>query len=102
MQVVPLQAIPNQNLQAQLGDQACSIDVYQFAYGLFFDLYVDGDLVIGGVICENVNRIVRNVYLGFTGDFIFWDTQGLDDPIYTGLGSRFLLIYLSESEAAAL
>lgn len=101
MQIVPLQALPSQTLQVQLGGQACVLNIYQLAYGLFVDVYVGATLIIGGVICENLNRIVRSAYLGFVGDFVFADTQsGANgaDPIYTGLGARFQLIYLDPAD----
>ncbi len=98
MLVVPLQAIPNQSLQSNLNGQPCQLNVYQTLYGLFIDVYVNGVLIIGGVICLNFNRIVRNLYLGFSGDLFFWDTQGASDPVYTGLASRYLLVYAFPSE----
>lgn len=95
--VVPIQPIPNQTFQAQLSGQACILNVYQLDYGLFVDVFVGNSLIVGGVIAENLNRIVRDAYLGFIGDFVFFDTQTINnegqDPVYTGLGSRFLLIY---------
>ncbi len=100
MQIVPIQPVPNQTFQASLGSQPCVFEIYQTTYGLFCNLFVGNELVVAGVICENLNRIVRSLYLGFTGDFVFWDTQGTDDPVYTGLGSRFLLVYLEESDLA--
>lgn len=104
MQIVPLLPIPNQSLQCQLNGQACTIDVFQTAYGLFLTLYVGQQLIVGSVICLNLNRIVRSAYLGFLGDLCFFDTQGADDPqdpIYTGLGgdaARFQLVYLLPSD----
>lgn len=98
MQEVPTQALPNQSLQVQLGSQACTLNVYQLAYGLFMDVYVNGVLIIGGVVCQDVNRIVRDLYLGFVGDFMWVDTQGSDDPAYTGLGTRFRLMYLEVAD----
>lgn len=65
---------------------------------MFLDLYVANSLIIGGVICENANRIVRSSYLGFVGDLAFFDTQGEEDPIYTGLGSRWVLDYLEPAD----
>lgn len=98
MIVVPLQPFPNQTLQVQLANQACTLNVYQYDYGLFMDVYVGASLIVAGVICQNVNRIVRSAYLGFTGDFIFVDTQGITDPVYTGLGSQYQLVYLEEAD----
>lgn len=98
MLVVPLQSIPNQMVTVTLANQICQVNVYQLETGLFMDLYVGNVLIVAGVICENINRIVRDAYLGFIGDFIFMDTQGTSDPIYTGLGERWPLLYLEASD----
>lgn len=98
MLTVPLQATPAQRVSVQLGGQACQITVYQKAFGLYIDLYVNDALIIGGVICENLNRIVRDLYLGFLGDLTFIDTQGDGDPEYSGLGDRYQLLYLTPEE----
>lgn len=103
MQIIPLVATPSQTLTINLANQPCTIDVITKSTGLFLNLYVNDALIIGGVICENANRIVRTAYLGFLGDLVFFDThQPPTDPDYTGLGSRFLLCYLSQAELAAL
>ena len=99
MQVIPLAAVPSQTVAVLLGGQSCNVSVYQKRYGLFCDLYVNGRLVIGGVICQHLNRIVRSAWLGFTGDLCFYDTQGSDDPTYDGLGGRFVLLYLASADA---
>lgn len=106
MIIVPLQAVPNQTTQIVLANQSCQINVYQAPAGVFMDLLVNDALIIGGVICQNLNRIVRSLYLGFAGDFVFNDTQpdpvnGPSDPFYSGLGGRFHLIYLSVADLPA-
>lgn len=98
MLVIPLNAVPAQRVSVTLALQPCSIKLYQKTTGLFIDLSVNDTLIIGGVICEDRNRIVRDSYLGFIGDLEFIDTQGLADPDYTGLGSRFLLVYLETTD----
>ncbi|WP_342111638.1 phage baseplate plug protein [Methylobacterium sp. SI9] len=98
MQIIPLQAVPNQSVKAQLGNQPCKIVVQQKLYGLFADLYVNEALLVGGVICQDRNRLVRSAYLGFSGDLMFTDTMGTEDPTSDGLGSRFQLVYLDPSE----
>lgn len=98
MQIIPVKALPSQALQVQIENQACSLSVYQTAYGLFMDVYLGTELIIAGVICLNLNRIVRSAYLGFAGDFAFVDTEGSTDPIYTGLGTRYQLLYFAESD----
>ena len=98
MLIVPLIAAPSQTLTIQLSNQPCTINVYQLSTGIFIDLYVNDQPVITSVIGQDRNRIVRDLYLGFIGDLSFFDTQGTDDPIYTGLGTRFVLLYLSPSD----
>lgn len=100
MQIVPLNALPSQTENITLNGQICQINVYQKFYGIFVDLYVDNLLIIGGVIGQNLNRIVRYTYLGFSGDLCFYDTQGNDDPYYIGLGDRWQLIYLTPDDLA--
>jgi hypothetical protein len=102
---VPLQPIPNQTLQVQLNGQACTLDVVQYTFGLFMSVTVGNTLIIASVLCENLNRIVRSSYLGFSGDLLFLDMQGESDPAYTGFGgqsARYQLLYMTEEELAAL
>ena len=96
---IPTRPVPSQFMSVTLANQLCRINLYQKTTGLYMDLYSNGSLVIGGVICQNWNRIVRDSYLGFVGDFIIEDTAGVSDPDYTGLGSRYQLIYLEAGDA---
>lgn len=98
MQIIPLEAVPNQTVTVNLDGQVSQVNVYQTFFGLILDLYVNDVLIIGGVICENLNRIVRSLYLGFSGDLAFIDNQGSTDPVYSGLGARYSLSYLSADE----
>ncbi len=102
MLYIPLQAVPNQQLSVVLNNQNCQINVYQKFYGVMLDLLVSNTLIIGGCLCQNLNRLVRNAYLGFQGDLGFWDTQGSLNPYYTGLGARYQLVYLSPADLANL
>lgn len=100
MQIIPIISAASQTFSVVLAEQSCKVDLYQKYSGFYCNLYLDNELVIGGVICENINRIVRDPYLGFVGDLIFIDTQGSDDPDYStdGLGTRFLFAYLTETD----
>jgi len=98
MLVIPTAAVPSQVLAVTLANQACRINVYQKTTGLYLDLYISDTLILGGVLCENLNRIVRDAYFGFIGDLAFNDTQGTDDPVYTGLGTRWVLLYLEAAD----
>lgn len=113
-QIVPLAPVASQTLRITLQNQPFTLAVYardiqvpdwqpgQIVTNppnfvsiepLFMDVSVNDSLVLGGVLCRNQNLIIRNGYFGVLGDFAFVDTQGSDDPQYTGLGSRFLLVY---------
>lgn len=102
MKVIPLQVVPSQTLTVNLGGQACRINIYQKLTGLYCDLYVNDVLIIGGVICENLNRIVRDAYLGFVGDLAFTDNLGLTDPTYKGFAAQYSFLYLELADMQAL
>jgi hypothetical protein len=100
MLIVPLAPLPSQTVTVPLGGQDCRIDVYAKTTGVFLDLYVSGVLIVGGAICRDRVRIVRDAYLGFAGDLGFYDTQGRDDPSSAGIGGRFLLAYIEPGDPA--
>lgn len=103
MELVPTQPVPSQTFAVILGGQQARVSLRQMSTGLYVDLSSNDREVVGLVVCENANRVVRNSYLGFLGDLVFWDTEGKGaDPVYTGLGSRFQLYYLTAAEVAAL
>jgi hypothetical protein len=90
---IPLQPVPAQIANVQLANQQVKVQVYQKRTGLYLDLYVNDAPIITGVLCRDRVWIVREAYRGFVGDLVFIDTQSVSDPIYDGLGSRFLLVW---------
>ncbi len=106
MMIVPTLAVPSQQIKTVLDDQIVNLAIYQLRYGMFMDVTINDVLEVGGVICQDRNRIIRSSYLnakvGFSGDFAFFDLTGREDPVYTGLGDRFQLGYLSQDELAEL
>ena len=102
MLIVPAQANPNQAFNISLGGQQCLISIMQTDYGLYMDVAVAGTPIVYGVLCENLNPIVREAYSGFVGDFVWYDTSGDGtDPIYSGIGDQYQLIYLEAADLAA-
>lgn len=93
--IIPIADKPSQTLTIALSGQQTTLNLYQKSTGFYCDVYVNSALIISGVICQNLNKIVRDAYLGFIGDLYFYDTQGLSDPSSPGLGTRYLLIYTS-------
>lgn len=103
MQQVPLAAVPSQSFGITLNNQNCTISVYQKTTGLYFDLSLDNEPITSTVRCLNEARLCEDrQYLDFVGDFLFYDTQGDSDPDYTGLGGRFVLIFLEAADLAAI
>lgn len=98
MKIIPLSALPSQKLSVLLANQNCQIKVYQKTTGLYVDLSINNVPIVSGVICRNAVQLVRDTYLGFVGDLVFLDTQGSDDPDYTGLAGRFTFVYLEASD----
>jgi hypothetical protein len=98
MLIIPTAPVPSQELSVQLSGQDCRIALYKKTTGMFCDVWVSDFLIIGGVLCLDRNRIVRDAYLGFIGDLAMTDTQGTDDPETAGLGSRWLLTYLEPAD----
>ena len=94
MKTIPLQSVPSQTLSVLLGGQNCQIAVYQKSTGLYLDLSINNAPLLTTVMCRDRVRLVRQTYHGFAGDLTFVDTQGFSDPSYTGLGGRFILVYL--------
>lgn len=98
MLIVPLQPVANQTIAVILGNQNCGINVVQKSTGTFLTLAVNNVPIVTTAICLDRVRIVRTAYLGFIGDLSFIDTQGFDVPQYTGLGTRWQLIYLTATD----
>ena len=95
---IPITAAPAQDLSVVLAGQSCQINIRHRTTGLFLSLSVDNSPVVSCRICRDRVRLVRHAYLGFVGDLAFIDTQGAEDPDYTGLGTRWRLVYVEESE----
>lgn len=100
MQIIPLRPTPNQTVTVSLGGQACQIDVYQKATGLFLNFWLNNQSAptLAGVLCLDRVRLIRDAYFEFSGDIAFVDQQGTSNPVYSGLGSQYLLYYLEASD----
>lgn len=100
---VPVVDAPAQTMSVNLSSQSCLIALRTLGIGedahLYFTLTVAGVPIVTNRICRNVQRILEDAgYQGFQGDFMFIDTQGDTDPVYTALGTRYVLLYLLPAE----
>lgn len=119
VQIVPLQPLPAQVANVTLSGQSVTLNVrassiqvpehlpgqiavdppnYVPIVPVFVDVYLNGSLLIGGVLARQGVRIVRDAYFGFVGDLVWYDsdpdpTIGPIDPFYQGIGTRFQLTY---------
>ena len=90
---ITLKPIKSQSFNVQINGQTCNIRLNQRGTGLFFDFILNGKPILQGIICRIGFRLIRHKYLGFNGDLFFIDTQGSSDPEYSGLGTRYRLLY---------
>jgi hypothetical protein len=96
---VDIQPTPNQTFTVTLADQGAQIALRQNGDELFFDLSVNDVPIVTSRVCRDRCRLLLGAkYRGFIGDFAFVDTQGTDDPFFTGLGTRYLLYYIGVDE----
>ncbi len=93
MQIIPISATPSQVLHVTLGGQSCRIAIRQKSTGVYLDLFVSNEPIVLSMLCLDRVRLVRQPYLGFSGNLAFVDTQGFADPDYVGLGERWQLVY---------
>jgi hypothetical protein len=94
MNIIPLQPVAAQTFSVLLNGQNCQIQLFQKGNAMFMTLQVNNVSLLDTVICRNLVEIVRYPYLGFIGNLVFIDTQGDTDPYYTGLGTRYKLVYV--------
>lgn len=107
MQTIALQPVPAQQVQCVLTNQNglaqnCQIAVYLRGTNLYVDLIVAGNPISYAVLAGNMTSLVPSGYFGFSGTLAWLDTQGSEPPQYTGLGSRWVLLYLTTADFAAI
>ncbi len=102
MMTIPLQPKPSQSFRATLNGQVCSFRIYTLSTGLYLDLDVLNVPILQAQLCVDRAYLVRDVYLGFIGDLAFVDTQTETDPVYTGLGTQYQLIYFAPADLPAV
>ena len=98
MLLIPIQPVPSQILATMLNGQNCQLFIRKLGSNLFVDINSNGVDIVTTVIARDMVPLVCIEYTGFSGNIIFMDLQGKSDPEYTGLGTRFILLYLTQSE----
>lgn len=98
MLVIPLRPIYAQTLTVVLGGQSCVITLRQRTTGMYIDLTVNGTVLMTEVLIRPTILLVRQPSLGFIGDLVCIDTQGMGDPVWSGLGTRWILMYYAPAD----
>lgn len=74
------------------------MSIYQSGGKIYADVTVDTSPVVTGVLCHNLDPIICRQYVGFLGNLVFVDTEGAADPEFSGIGARWQLVYMTETE----
>jgi hypothetical protein len=83
---IPLQPIPNQSVEFVLNNTSYKVEVNTLNDDVYISILQGGQYVLN-------NRALR-AYAPVGFDLQLADTEGDDDPVYTGLGARWLLMGL--------
>lgn len=86
---IPLDAVPNQTVQVQIAQETWEVTVETRLGELYLSL---GNRTDGIVL---LNRVCRDRTL-MAGGFFFYDVDGKENPVYTGLGGRYVLVWTDE------
>lgn len=91
--VIPIDKLPNQSFDIELEEKRCRFDFITKGVFLYMNLVIDEVEKLNGIICLNNVDLIQYKDIDFNGRLYFLDTQGDLDPIYYGLGTRWLLFY---------
>ena len=100
---IPLTPYPDQELQIDLGGQACTIRVFERAGFMYMDLTVRRTKILKGTLCQPTTPIIPKTVRGFSGQFYVIDdaaaTAGSQEsPAFSGWGTRYKLYWLPDGE----
>lgn len=93
---VPLSALPSQELSLVLGNQDVTVRVLTRGDYLYLDVLKETDPVILGQLIVTGQNLLPVGLSDFVGNFQMIDLNGDSDPVYTGLGTQFRLLYNDE------
>lgn len=93
---VPLSALPSQELSLVLGNQDVTVRVLTRGDYLYLDILKESTPVIQGQLIVIGQNLLPADLSGFVGNFQMVDINGNSDPVYTGLGTQYRLLYIGE------
>lgn len=92
-QVIPLTALAVQQFSCVLDNQTAQFTLITTEDGLFADIVYKGVSIASGRLCLDRTNLNSSPYTGLPQGLFFVDLLGISDPIYTGFGTQYLLIY---------
>lgn len=99
---LPLEATVNQEFLVTLGEQDCTIALYQRGAAMYLDLRVGAATVVQGAICQPGMGIVQRATDAFQGQLYMLDERSRpaeqQPPQWHGLGTRWRLYWLTPEE----
>ncbi len=101
MELIPLEAVANQEFAIVLNGQDCRMAVYERNSRVFVDLMVAGAWIRRGMLAQPLNIMPRGT-VAFSGALMFVGANTSGDPKAAGFGTEWELYYLTEEEIAEL
>jgi len=90
---IPLLPVPSQVVSTTIRQQNIILSVYLRNGWLFSNVNINGSDVALGTLVHDRVPIIKKTYLPILGNVSIVDQNGTDDPVYTGLGSRFVATF---------
>jgi hypothetical protein len=97
-QSIPLAALALQQFSCVLDNQTAQFTLTSTDQGVFADIVYIGVSIAAGRICLDRTNLNSSPYLGLPQGLFFVDLLGTTDPVYTGFGTRYLLLYGNPNE----
>lgn len=86
---IPVQQVPNQTLTTTINNVIYGITLNTRLDELYMSITKNGEPIIYNRICLNKQPINEG--------FVFVDMDGLDNPVFSGLGDRYKLLWTDET-----
>jgi hypothetical protein len=102
MQIITLQAIPNQTFAVTIDQTRYAITLRTIGDETYASITMNGTDLIDGVKCQPNQPIMPYPYLENGGGNFSFYTQNDEYPYYENFGSTHFLLYASAAELAAL
>lgn len=87
IETIPLQQVPNQSVTVVINNSSYDLELNTRLDDLYLSVVKDGVPIVYNRICQNKNMI---------DNFVFVDMDAEENPNYTGLNDRFLLVWTDE------